>query len=93
MTTQSAKSTIPFQPPTGEVASREGIHTGLVKVKSQLTQPANAFVAVPYRNRWFYIDDEDLKTKSGFMALNSIFSLQSGDLPSTSPVLTIPVGR
>jgi len=91
---QSAKSAIPFTPPTGEVALRDGIHAGLVKVKSQLTKPANAFVAVSYRDKWFYIDDDDLKTKLCFMILSSMYSLQSGDLPATaSPVLTLPVSR
>jgi len=91
---QSDKITIPFRPPTDELASRNGLHAGLVKIKSQLMQPASAFVAVPYRNRWFYIDDQDIKSKIFFMVLSSIFSLQSGDLPATaSPVLTLPVSR
>jgi hypothetical protein len=90
---QSAKSALPFKPPIGEMALRDGIHSGLLKVKSQLIQPMNAFVAVPYRNRWYYIDDGDMKTKVCFMILSSIYSLQAGDLPSTAPVLTLPVGR
>lgn len=91
--TQAAKSALPFKPPTGELASRDGIHSGLLKVRSQAMQPMNAFVAVPYRSRWYYIDDEDVKTKVCFMILSSIYSLQSGDLPTTAPVLTLPVGR
>jgi hypothetical protein len=76
------------------VASRNGLHAGLIKIKSQSTQPTSYFVAVPYRNRWFYIDDRDIKSKIFFMVLNSIFSLQSGDLPTTaSPLLTLPVSR
>ncbi|HOW56480.1 MAG TPA: hypothetical protein PKZ12_00645 [Smithellaceae bacterium] len=91
---QSDKVSIPFKTPAEKVASRNGLHTGLVRIKSQLTQPASAFVAVPYRNRWFYIDDQDVKSKIFFMVLSSIFSLQSGDLPTTaSPVLTLPVSR
>ena len=91
---QSDKITIPFKRPTDEVASRNGLHVGLVKIKSQLMQPTSSFVAVPYRNRWFYIDDQDIKSKIFFMVLSSIFSLQSGDLPATSsPVLTLPVSR
>ncbi len=90
---QSAKNALPFKPPAGELASRDGIHSGLLKVKSQAMQPGHSFVAVPYRDRWYYIDDGDIKTKVCFMILSSIYSLQSGDLPSTAPVLTIPVGR
>lgn len=91
---QSDEVSIPFKPSTDDVASRNGLHAGLIKIKSQSTQPTSYFVAVPYRNRWFYIDDRDIKSKIFFMVLNSIFSLQSGDLPTTaSPLLTLPVSR
>jgi hypothetical protein len=50
-------------------------------------------VAVPYRNRWFYIADDDLPSKAYMMLVGSIFSLQAGDLPMVTPLLTLPVGR
>jgi hypothetical protein len=83
----------PFSPPTGELISRKGLHAGLIKVRSQDTQPDDAYVAVPYRGRWFSIADDDLRSKAFLMLVGSIFSLQSGDLQTVAPVLTLPVGR
>jgi hypothetical protein len=88
-----ASGTLRYRPPTGDLGSREGIHTGLIRIKSAAGRPGSAFVAVPYRGLWFYIDDSDIETKRGFMLLSSVFSLQSGDLPPMAPVLTLPVGR
>jgi len=56
------------------------------------TRPANAAVAVDHRGTWFYIPDNDDSSKSTFTLLGQLFSLQSGDVESTKPVLTLPVG-
>ena len=53
--------------------------------------PENAFIAVPYRNYWFYITDNDLQTKSTFMLLTQLFDLQAGQTQYTGPTLTLPV--
>ena len=53
--------------------------------------PENAFIAVPYRDYWFYIVDNDLQTKSTFMLLTQLFDLQAGQTTYTGPTLTLPV--
>jgi len=53
--------------------------------------PENAFIAVPYRDHWFYIVDNDLHTKSTFMLLTQLFDLQAGQTKYTGPTLTLPV--
>ncbi len=64
----------------------------LFRVKSSKTKPDNAFVSVHYRGVWFYIADNDLCSKSTFLLLKQLFSLQSGQRKYIGPSLTLPVG-
>lgn len=66
---------------------------GLMKIRSQDTRPYHAYVAVPYRDSWFYIADDDRDSKSTFGLLNLLFSLQSATSKGKSPMLTLPVGQ
>jgi len=66
---------------------------GIMTIKSSEEAPANAAVAVNYRDSWFYIDDSDLDSKSTFSLLSQVYQLQSGDAKSVAPVLTLPVGN
>jgi hypothetical protein len=52
-------------------------------------KPSNAFVACHYRNKWFYITDDDLESKTSFMLLSQIFTLQSSKYKSSEPVLVL----
>ena len=62
----------------------------LMHIRSGSERPLDAFATVPYRNRWFWIDDRDLNSKRMFVFLTMFMSLtESGALPQT-PVLTIP---
>lgn len=62
------------------------------KIKSDNAKPDSAFIAVPYRNTWFYIEDADVTSKRIFNALYDLFNLQvSPSGGDTSPVLTLPV--
>ncbi|MCR4290923.1 MAG: hypothetical protein NUV86_11760 [Candidatus Scalindua sp.] len=65
----------------------------LFKVMSSKQKPGNAFVSVPYRGAWFYIADNDLCSKSTFLLLKQLFSLQSGQRQYIGPSLTLPVGN
>ncbi len=53
-----------------------------------------AFISVPYRGHWFYIDDADLESKRTFGLLMSLIrlSIQAGGAQNV-PVLTLPVSR
>jgi hypothetical protein len=77
----------------GEVFNWHVLTDGLLKIHSSLLPPANAYIAVFYRDQWFYIDDSDLTSKSTMCLLAQLFALQSGDVKSTAPLLTLPVAR
>ena len=65
---------------------------GLIRIQSAAHRPENAYAAVKYRSSWFYIDDSDLTAKSTFALLMQLFALQAGEIKSTGPILTLPVG-
>ncbi|MDR2735461.1 MAG: hypothetical protein LBB20_01285 [Puniceicoccales bacterium] len=64
----------------------------LLKVHSSEEKPQGAFVSIKYRGSWFYINDNDLNSKTTFMLLNHLFNLQSGESKSIAPTLTLAVG-
>jgi hypothetical protein len=64
----------------------------LIRVRSG-EKPSGAYVAVEYRDHWFYIEDSDLQSKTTFALLTTVLALQAGGVPSTGPVLTLPVSR
>jgi hypothetical protein len=64
----------------------------LLRVRWSEGEPAAAAVKVNYRGTWFYIADDDLESKSTFTLLSQMVALQAGGLPTTAPVLTIPIG-
>ncbi len=67
------------------------ISTRFLTVKCCTTKlkPADAYVACYYRNKWFYIADNDLESKTSFMLLNQIFTLQASRFSKTEPVLVL----
>jgi hypothetical protein len=76
--------------PSGERFDWQMVFGNLLRVHNSPRAPKNAAVAVPYRGSWFYIDDSDPDSKSTFSLLADIFELQSGEIKSTAPVLTLP---
>lgn len=61
----------------------------MMRVRHSEAPPGDAYVAVRYRERWFWIDDRDRNSKAvlGFVML--MFSLMDTDT-QPGPVLTIP---
>lgn len=56
--------------------------------------PASAFVAIPYRGYWFYIDDRDRDSKSTFALVQQLTRLDfARQTLGGGPTLTLPVGR
>ena len=63
----------------------------LLRVRNGISKPEDAFVAVPYRERWFWIDDRDTHSKSTFYFLMVMFSFtERGVVGQTVPILTVP---
>lgn len=77
-------------------ANREGVETQaqfqpLIRVGCSVSEPEDAFVAVPYRNHWFFIDDRDINSKRTFYFLMVMFSFtERSDAGRALPVLTVP---
>ena len=62
----------------------------LIRIGSSLERPADAFLAVPYRGYYFWIDDRDMGSKRLFSFLMFIFTLVETGGKEGAPVLTIP---
>jgi hypothetical protein len=64
----------------------------LLRVSSSADRPPDAFVAVPYRKSWFWIDDRDIPSKRLFTFLMFLFTLVETGTKEQPPVITIPAG-
>ena len=74
-----------------KAASYEEIRSR-VFIKSDVKQPDDAFLAVKYRDHWFYIEDTDYRSKRMFSFLLFLLSLAEGGGEIMAPVLTLPTG-
>ncbi len=63
-----------------------------IKILSDTDEPDDAFVAVYYRDHWFYIDDRDFMSKRMFSFLMFIFTLVESRSSEKAPAITIPAG-
>lgn len=64
----------------------------LLKVRTSKEKPDNAFVAVQYKDHWFWIADGDFKSKRTFAFVMILFSLTETGDKGNLPVITIPTG-
>lgn len=62
----------------------------IIKISNSRQKPENAFTAVKYRDRWFWIDDRDFKSKRTFAFLMILFSLTETGGKEGLPLVTIP---
>ena len=63
-----------------------------VFVKHASERPKDPFLAVKYRDYWFYIEDTDFRSKRMFSFLLFLLSLAEGGGEGLAPVLTLPTG-
>jgi hypothetical protein len=61
-----------------------------MRVHSSAERSPEAFLSVPYRDHWFWIDDRDLTTKRNFALLMLLFALADTGEKKAVPLLTIP---
>jgi hypothetical protein len=64
--------------------------TRLIRIHSSKSEPTHAFVAVPYKDYWFWIDDHDLKSKRVFSFIMLLFTLADTGEAQPLPLVTIP---
>jgi hypothetical protein len=62
----------------------------MIQITCSKDKPDDAFVAVPYRRHWFWIDDRDYLSKRIFTFLLISFSLTETDSEKAGPIVTIP---
>ncbi|MEM9462586.1 MAG: hypothetical protein AAGF11_51035 [Myxococcota bacterium] len=62
-----------------------------LRVRSVRRQPQDAYVAVRYRERWFYVDESDRESKRAFALLMFLFNLTAAS-HTNSPLLTVGTG-
>lgn len=84
------------QTPTGDSAARDiGSPTPVprprLQVRSSPREPQDAYVAVRYRDRWFFVDESDHESKRAFVLLTYMFSFTAAT-SSGSPLLTVGTG-
>lgn len=65
---------------------------GMMDVHYSKSVPKNAYVAIYYRNYWFYVADNDQDSKKTFSMLSQLYALLAKDVGQNNhPILTIPV--
>ncbi|MCF6153986.1 MAG: hypothetical protein E3K36_01795 [Candidatus Brocadia sp.] len=65
----------------------------LIRIHSSQERPLDAFISVPYRGYWFWIDDKDFPSKRLFSSLLFVFTLTETAGKEGAPIVTIPVGN
>jgi hypothetical protein len=68
------------------------VFRGLIAVRWSRYAPKNSFIAVQYRNYWFYIDDSDIHSKKTFALLLQLYNLNANEANIGGPILTLPLG-
>lgn len=78
----------------GCVYDWDGMLGDLFRVRVSRWRPRDAYLAVPYRGYWYYVEDSDLESKSTLSLLHELFNIQvrGGAGEQGLPVLTLGVG-
>jgi hypothetical protein len=74
-------------PPMMEISENEN---ALLRVHSGPNKPDNGFVAVPYEDQWFWIAQDDWKSKNTFSSILFLFTLSDSGGKENLPTITIP---
>lgn len=77
-------------PPGWESSESATAGPRLIAVHCSDSRPRDAFVAIRYRDHWFWIDDRDLKTKRTFGFMMLLFTLADTAEKEALPLITIP---
>ena len=62
----------------------------LIAILSGSAPPSDAYVAVPYKGRWFWVADNDVRSKLIFGGVMLLFSISEVGVKSAPPVVTVP---
>jgi hypothetical protein len=54
------------------------------------TPPQDAYVTARYNNRWFWIANDDIRSKCTFGFVMLLFSISDTGSKASAPVVTVP---
>ena len=74
----------------GSGASPGSEQPPLLNIMSGRAPPSDAFAAIEYKGRWFWIPDNDIRSKSIFSGVMLLFSISDVGVRTAPPVVTIP---
>lgn len=74
----------------GRLREGDAQGTAPVRIHSGTTAPEDAYAAVSYKNHWFWIEDNDIRSKRIFTFLLILSSLAETGQGSAAPVVTVP---
>lgn len=77
-------------PGTSSVAPSTGERPPLLDIMSGSAPPPDAHAAVRYKGTWFWIADNDVRSKSIFTGVMLLFSISDVGVRAPPPVVTIP---
>lgn len=81
------------RPTPGPDLAPDGPVPPLIRIESSIDRPSDAFVAVPYRGYWFWIDDRDVASKHLLSSIMFLFTFVQTGAKDAAPILTIPTTR
>lgn len=67
-----------------------------LRIRYSKDKPEHAYISVPYRDGWFYINESDQDTKRFFRLMSALWSVTIAENTAkgtAAPVLTVPVSR
>lgn len=70
----------------------EGIKGPMIRIHCSKEKPGDEFASVPYRDRWFWIDDRDYRSKKLFSFLMFVMTLTETGGKEGAPIVTISAG-
>jgi hypothetical protein len=79
--------------PDGSLFNWDEVLGDLFHVEFSKHKPKNAYLSVPFRGYWYYIDDTDTSSKVTLSLFSDLFRLQRLGAAEGQPLLTLPVGR
>ncbi|GGA79434.1 hypothetical protein GCM10011369_21730 [Neiella marina] len=61
-------------------------------IHSSVDYPSDAYLAISYRDHWFYIRDDDIMSKRYFGLMMYLYNIQASPKSQQAPLLTLPAG-
>jgi hypothetical protein len=62
-----------------------------IVVKNGTQSPDQAYAAVQYRNRWYWLSDDDAESKVAFTVVEILEALAQSNSSNLAPLVTIPI--